>query len=78
MIIHFTRYLLICGLNCSAFYKASTTTQIPHKTEQIHKNDPLNRQNKTTTTTTTTAAADNNNNINVIIFRCYFYLEAMW
>ena len=29
----------------SAYYKASTTTQIQYKTVQVHKNKTLNRQN---------------------------------
>jgi putative component of membrane protein insertase Oxa1/YidC/SpoIIIJ protein YidD len=40
--------LLTCRFNSTcANYKASTRTQIQHKTVQTHKNKTLNRQNKT-------------------------------
>jgi hypothetical protein len=41
-------HLLASRLNSTiANYKASTRTQIQHKTVQMHKNKTLNRQNKT-------------------------------
>jgi hypothetical protein len=45
--VEFSGYLLTCRLNStSAYYKASTKTQIKHQNIQIHRNKTLNRQNE--------------------------------
>jgi hypothetical protein len=45
LVNQFNGYLLTCTANStSAHYKASTKTQVKHKTVQIHKNKTLNKQ----------------------------------